>query len=154
MFTRRFLLGAAVATAFASTAFAHSYTIAQLKIGHPWARATVGPAGGAFLSVENTGTTADRLLRASTDVATTVQLHTHIKDGDIMRMREVEAVDLPAGKKVTFEPGGFHIMLLGLKKKLVEGERFPLTLEFEKAGKIVVEIAVDKPGAGAAEHKH
>jgi copper(I)-binding protein len=71
-----------------------------------------------------------------------------------MRMREVDSVDLPAGKKIVFEPGGYHIMLLGLKKKLVEGERFPLTLEFEKAGKITVDIAVDKPGAGAVEHKH
>ena len=154
MLTRRFVLGAAIAAAFAPAAFAHSYELGSLKIGHPWARATVAANGGAFLSVDNTGATPDRLLRASTDVATSVQLHTHIKDGEIMRMREVAAVDLPAGTKVVFEPGGYHIMLLGLKKKLVEGERFPLTLEFEKAGKITVDIAIDKPGAGAAEHKH
>ncbi len=154
MLTRRLLFTATLAVAVASSAFAHSYNLGPLKIGHPWARATVAANGGAFLSVENTGATPDRLLRASTDVATAVQLHTHIKDGEIMRMREVDSVELPAGRKVTFEPGGYHIMLLGLKKKLVEGERFALTLEFEKAGKIVVEIAVDKPGAGAAEHKH
>ena len=154
MLTRRFVLGAAIAAAFAPAAFAHSYELGSLKIGHPWARATVAANGGAFLSVDNTGATPDRLLRASTDVATSVQLHTHIKDGDIMRMRKVEAVDLPAGKKIVFEPGGYHIMLLGLKKKLVEGERFALTLEFEKAGKVTFDIAIDKPGAGAAEHKH
>jgi copper(I)-binding protein len=151
---RRSVVLAALVAALASAAFAHDFELGKLKIGHPWARATVAANGGAFLSVDNTGTTADRLLRASTDVATTVQLHTHIKDGDIMRMREVEAVDLPAGKKIVFEPGGYHIMLLGLKKKLVEGERFALTLEFEKAGKLTVDIAVDKPGAGGAEHKH
>ncbi|MDF3074101.1 MAG: uncharacterized protein K0S54_1768 [Alphaproteobacteria bacterium] len=154
MFTRRFALGAVIAAAFASAAFAHSYTLGPLKIGHPWARATVAANGGAFLSVDNTGATPDRLLRASTEVATSVQLHVHIKDGDIMRMREVDSVDLPAGKKIVFAPGGYHIMLLGLKKKLVEGERFALTLEFEKAGKITVDIAVDKPGAGAVEHRH
>jgi copper(I)-binding protein len=154
MLTRRFVLGAAITAAFIPGAFAHSYELGSLKIGHPWARATVAANGGAFLSVDNTGTTADRLLRASTELATTVEIHTHIKDGDIMRMRKVDAIDLPAGKKVTLEPGGYHIMLLGLKKKLVEGERFALTLEFEKAGKITVDVAIDKPGAGAAGHKH
>jgi copper(I)-binding protein len=154
MFTRRFVLGAAIAAAFAPAAFAHSYELGSLKIGHPWARATVAANGGAFLSVDNTGAMPDRLLRASTELATSVEIHTHIKDGDIMRMRKVEAVDLPAGKKIVFEPGGYHIMLLGLKKKLVEGERFALILEFEKAGKITVDVAIDKPGAGAAGHKH
>jgi len=154
MLTRRLLLTAAVAATLASPAFGHDYQLGALKIGHPWARATVAANGGAFLSVDNTGATADRLLRASTDVAAKTELHTHIKDGDIMRMRPVEAIDLPAGKKVMLEPGGYHVMLLGLKKPLKEGERFPLTLEFEKAGKVTVEIAVDKPGAGAAEHKH
>jgi copper(I)-binding protein len=154
MLTRRFILGAALAASFASPSLAQSYELGSLRIGHPWARATVAANGGAFLSVENTGAAPDRLLRASTDVATTVQLHTHIKDGDIMRMREVDSVELPAGKKIVFEPGSYHIMLLGLKKKLVEGERFPLTLEFEKAGRITVDIAIDKAGASGPGHKH
>jgi len=154
MLTRRFILAAALAAAVVSPSFAHDYTLGSLKIGHPWARATVGGTGGAFLSVDNTGAQPDRLLRVSTDVAGTAELHTHIKEGDIMRMRPVQAIDLPAGKKVMLEPGGYHIMLLGLKKPLKEGERFPLTLEFEKAGKITVEIAVDKPGASGGEHQH
>ena len=153
MLTRRFILGAAVAAAFVPTAFAHSYQLGALKIGHPWARATVAANGGAYLSVENTGATPDKLIRASTDIAATAELHTHIKDGEIMRMRAVQAIDIPPGQKIVLAPGGYHIMLLGLKKKLVEGERFPLTLEFEKAGKVVVDIAIDKPGAGA-EHQH
>jgi copper(I)-binding protein len=153
MLTRRIVLGAAIAAAFAPATFAHSYELGALKIGHPWARATVAANGGAYLSVENTGATADKLVRVSTDIAATAELHTHIKDGEIMRMRAIQAIDLPPGQKVVLAPGGFHIMLLGLKKKLVEGERFALTLEFEKAGKIVVDIAIDKPGAGA-EHQH
>jgi copper(I)-binding protein len=152
---RRSVVLAALMAALASSAFAHEFELGKLKIGHPWARATVAANGGAFLSVENTGTTPDKLLRASTDVAGTVELHTHIKEGDIMRMRQVQAIDIPVNQKVTLAPGGFHIMLMGLKKKLVEGERFPLTLEFEKAGKITVEIAIDKPGAsGTEQHKH
>ena len=152
---RRSVVLAALMAVLASSAFAHEFELGKLKIGHPWARATVAANGGAFLSVENTGTTPDKLLRASTDVAGTVELHTHIKEGDIMRMRQVQAIDIPVNQKVTLAPGGFHIMLMGLKKKLVEGERFPLTLEFEKAGKITVEIAIDKPGAsGTEEHKH
>lgn len=157
MFTRRLFLFAVAAT-LAAPAFAHDYTTGPLKIGHPWARATVAATGGAFLSIENTGTAPDRLLRASSDVAGKVELHTHIKDGDVMRMRAVEAIDLPAGQKVMLQPGGYHIMLFGLKRPLKEGERFPLTLEFEKAGTLRVEIAVDKPGAGApaagGHHKH
>jgi copper(I)-binding protein len=152
---RRSVVLAALMAALASSAFAHEFELGKLKMGHPWARATVAANGGAFLSVENTGTTPDKLLRASTDVAGTVELHTHIKEGDIMRMRQVQAIDIPVNQKVTLAPGGFHIMLMGLKKKLVEGERFPLTLEFEKAGKITVEIAIDKPGAsGTEQHKH
>jgi copper(I)-binding protein len=152
---RRSVVLAALMTVLVSSAFAHDFELGKLKIGHPWARATVAANGGAFLSVENTGTTPDKLLRASTDVAGTVELHTHIKEGDIMRMRQVQAIDIPVNQKVTLAPGGFHIMLMGLKKKLAEGERFPLTLEFEKAGKITVEIAIDKPGAsGTEQHKH
>ncbi len=157
MVTRRFLLLATLATAIAAPAAAHDYTLGALKIGHPWARATVAPTGGAFLSVENTGSAPDRLLRAAADIAGKVELHTHIREGDVMRMRAVEAIDLPAGQTVKLQPGGYHIMLFELKRPLKEGERFPLTLEFEKAGRLEVEIAVDKPGAGApagGHHRH
>lgn len=157
MLTRRLLLTAVLAVALASPAMGHDYQLGALKIGNPWARASVVATGGAFLSIENAGAQPDKLLRASGDIADKVEIHNHIKDGGIMRMRAVDGIDLPAGGKVVLAPGGYHLMLLGLKKKLVEGERFPLTLEFEKAGKITVEIAVDKPGAGAAghnEHKH
>ncbi len=157
MFTRRLLLASALAALLAPPALGHDYKLGTLSIGHPWARATVGPAGGAFLSIENKGAAADRLLSASSPVAKTVEIHNHIKDGDIMRMRPVDGIDLPAGGKVELKPGGYHVMLMGLNKPLKEGERFPLTLQFEKAGKIDVEIAVDKPGAGTpahGEHKH
>jgi len=157
MFSRRFMLAAALATLFASAAIAHDYKLGGLAINHPWARATVGSVGGAYLSIENKGAAPDRLIGASSPVAKTVEIHTHIKDGEIMRMRQIDGIDLPAGGKVELKPGGYHIMLMGLGKPLKEGDRFPLTLQFEKAGKLEVEIAVDKPGASDpahGQHKH
>ena len=152
MLARRFLLCAAAAALIAPPAFGHDYRLGSLKIDHPWARATVAANGGAYLAIENGGAQPDRLLRAASPVAATVELHTHIMDGGIMRMRAVEAIDVPAGGKVELKPGGLHIMLMGLKQPLKEGERVKLTLEFEKAGAIEVELAVDKPGAMGNGH--
>lgn len=149
----------AVAAAFALPALAHEYEAGDLHIGHPWARATAEgmPTGAAFLSIRNDGDTADRLLGASTDRAETVEIHRGVMEDGIARMRPVEAVELPAGEEVILAPGGYHLMLMGLDGALVEGTRFPLTLEFERAGEVVVEIAVEAPGAGAAggeQHVH
>lgn len=157
MTTKNTLLGLAMAALLAGPALAHDYEIGGLKIDHPWARATVGAVGGAFLSVENAGAAGDRLLRAASPVAATVELHTHMMENNVMRMREVDGIDVPAGGKAELKPGGFHIMLMGLKHPLKEGEKFPLTLTFEKAGSIDVEVTVDKPGAqgaGHGGHKH
>lgn len=154
---RNFAAALAVAAAFAVPALAHEYQAGDLHIGHPWARATAEgmPTGAAFLTIRNDGETADRLLGASTDRAETVEMHRGVMEDGIARMRPVEAVDLPAGEEIAFAPGGYHFMLIGLDGALVEGTRFPLTLEFEKAGEVVVEIAVDAPGAGAtAEEQH
>lgn len=139
------LLLAAAATA---TASAHDYTLGTLKLDHPWARASAGPAGtgAAFLAIENSGE-ADRLVAASGDVAERVELHSHRMEGDIMRMRAVEAVEIPAQGAAVLQPGGVHIMLIGLKQPLREGERFPLTLTFEKAGTLTVEFSVEPVGS-------
>jgi periplasmic copper chaperone A len=85
-----------------------------------------------------------------------IELHTHIMDGDVMRMREMEGgIPLPPGETVKLQPGGFHIMLLGLKQGLAAGSRFPLTLTFEKAGSVQVDVPVEAmgsmgPGGGRA----
>jgi len=115
-----------------------------------WARATPPGAkvGGAFLTLLNTGDVPDRLVSASSGIAERVELHTHIKDGDVMRMREVEGgIPLPPGETVKLQPGGFHIMLLGLKQGLAAGSRFPLTLTFEKAGSVQVDVPVEAMGS-------
>ncbi len=126
------------------TAYAQDVEFGKLKIVHPWARATVTPNGGAYLVIDNAGP-ADRLLRVETPIAT-AELHQHIMQGDVMLMRPVAGIDLPAGRTI-LSPGGYHIMLLNLKAPLKEGASFPLKLVFEKAGTVEVMVAVGKPGA-------
>lgn len=136
-------------------AHGHGYTLGDLKIIHPWARATVpGQAnGGAYLQIDNTGA-ADRLISAQVDVAGATELHQMSMDGEVMRMQKLEnGIDLPAKQKVELKPGGLHIMLLGLKAPLKEGDKLPLRLKFEKAGEITVEIHVAAAGA-TPEHMH
>jgi periplasmic copper chaperone A len=137
-------LSAALLFAAAPGAFAHDFTLGALKIDHPWARASAGPArnGAAFFAVENSGR-ADRLVAASGDVAQRVELHVHRMEGNVMQMRQVEAVEVPAGGTAILQPGGFHVMLIGLEQPLKEGDRFPLTLTFEQAGEITVEVKVE-----------
>jgi periplasmic copper chaperone A len=138
-------------------AAAHDYTLGSLKIGNPWARATppTAPSGGGFLTVTNTGTAADRLVSATSPAAGQVQIHEMKMDGTIMRMRELEnGLEIPPGATVALAPGGLHLMMMGLKGPLKEATRVPVTLVFEKAGKIDVELSVMALGASPDAHKH
>lgn len=101
----------------------------------------------AYLTIHNRGSDADRLVSAAASVAKAVELHTVVKDGDVMRMRPVQAIEVAAGATQKLQPGGYHIMLIGLKAPLKAGDRFPLDLTFEKAGRRVVDVTV---GAAAA----
>jgi copper(I)-binding protein len=134
---------------FVSSPFAGETIVGDIRIIEPWARATAGAAtaGAAYMTLNNTGATADRLIEASSPVAARTEMHTHIIEGDIMRMRAVESVDLPPGETVEFQPGGLHVMLIGLKAALQEGESFPLTLNFAEAGATTMEVKVLQPGA-------
>ena len=113
------------------------------KVDGAWARPTVAGqgAGGGFLKI-TAGATGDKLVAASSSVSKTVELHTMTMDGDVMRMRQVDVIEVPAGKTVELRPGGFHVMFMGLHKPLQVGESFPLTLRFEKAGEVKVEMKV------------
>jgi copper(I)-binding protein len=136
--------------ALTGPASALTYKLGSLEIVQPWARATAStaPAGGGFLKITNTGKAADRLVSVSSPVAAQSQIHEMKMDGDVMRMRELEhGLEIPAGGTVTLAPGGFHIMLMGLKGPLKQGTKVPLTLVFEKAGKIDVEMDVQAMGA-------
>ncbi len=129
-------------------ALAQDDKLGEIRIDHPWARATPPGAktGVAFATFMNDGAT-DWLLAASADVSDVAELHTHVMDGDVMRMRQVESIELKGGTTTMLEPGGLHIMLIELKAPLVEGETFPLTLTFERAGKITVDVGVESAGA-------
>jgi hypothetical protein len=147
---------AVVLAASATTVHAHDFTSGALTIGHPWARATVGTSrpGGAYLTITNKGTAADRLTGAESPVAERVELHRSSVEGGMMRMTPVDAVEVPAGGKVVFAPAGFHLMLIGLKQPLVAGSKVPLTLVFEKAGRITVEVAVEPLGGKGGTKGH
>jgi copper(I)-binding protein len=131
------------------TAAAHDYSLGSLSIDHPWARATApgAPVGGGFVSIYNGGEEPDRLIGGSVDFASEVQIHESSMNDGMMRMQHLEdGLLLPAGGTVVFRPGSYHLMFMGLQRRLVEGESEVITLEFERAGKIEVELTVAGPG--------
>ena len=122
-----------------------------------WARATTAAAtaGGAFITVANTGAAADKLVSAATEIAERAELHVTVETDGLMKMREVDGgILLPAGQVVAFRPGGYHVMLMGLKRPLVAGESFPLALTFERAGPVRIEIEVKPANHPAARATH
>jgi hypothetical protein len=153
--TRRSLLAAA-AVLVALPAAAHDYTAGDIHIGHPWTRAAAaGANGAAFMRLTNGGAQPDRLIAAASPVARVVELHTHIREGEVMRMRPVPDIPVPAGQTVELRPGGLHVMLIGLTAPLQQGSRVPLMLRFERAGEVAVDLAVEAAGArGAGHHRH
>lgn len=153
---KRWILSTTLVLATIGAAQAHEFTVGEMTIDHPWARATAAnQANGAAYFVVDNGGEPDRILSAATPVADRVELHTHIDDNGVMRMRQVEAIDLPAGE-TALAPGGLHVMLFELEAPLVEGESFPLTLTLEQAGEVEVEVKVEPVtyGIGGDGHGH
>lgn len=147
-------LAAAALLAFsAGLCAAGTITTAQagegpVAVKEAWARATIpNRPGAAYLTIHNGGEADDRLVAASSPAAGRVELHTHIMDGDVMKMRPVEAIAAPAGAMAVLQPGGDHIMLFELAEPLKEGGHIKLTLTFEKAGDIEVMAQVQAMGA-------
>ena len=153
---------AAIAAALlmpACFANAHQYKAGDLEITHPWSQELPpnAPTVAAYFVIRNTGNTADRLLGVDTPIAEKAELHQHVMQGDLMKMQPVPSVEVVPGGSVTFAPMAYHVMLVGLKDRslLKDGERFPMTLHFEKAGDISVEVKVQKqPPANTSEHAH
>lgn len=134
---------------------------ATIHVGDAYARASSpsAKAGAMFLEVMNKGDTDDRLIAATSDVAQRVELHTHREDADgVMRMLEIEdGIPVPAGGMALLERGGDHVMLMGLNRPLNDGDTVTVTLSFETAGDVTVEVPVDlkrKPGQPAHGHGH
>jgi copper(I)-binding protein len=113
------------------------------RVTNAWARATAPgvDVGAVYMTIDG-GATADRLVAGSTTRASMVHLHTVEEEDGVAKMRGIDAVDVPAGKRVELAPKGTHVMLMGLGKPLAAGETFPLTLKFEKAGELTVDVAV------------
>jgi periplasmic copper chaperone A len=139
----------------ATPVFAHGYKAGTLEISHPWSRETPPSAttGVGYLSIHNSGTDADRLVSIETAAAQKVEVHESTVENGVAKMRPVGPLEIPAGGDVTLKPGGLHLMMVGLKEGLAEGERVPATLVFEKAGRVDIEFEVDSMGAKGPDAK-
>jgi len=140
--------------AVAHAARAHEYKIGDLVINHPWSRATPGGAkvAGGFMTITNSGTSADRLVSASLEIARTVEIHEMAMNGNVMTMRALEkGLEIKPGETVTLKPGSFHVMFIDIARPLKEDEKIKGELVFEKAGRIAVEFKVENR-AGTGEH--
>jgi copper(I)-binding protein len=127
-----------------------------VTVSAPWTRAAgAGGTGAGFMTLRNTGSAPDRIVAVRSPAARAAELHTHIREGDVMRMRPVAAIDLPAGQEVRLQPGGQHIMLVQLTGPLRQGERVLVTLVLERGGEIEVQLPVESAGARApSAHQH
>jgi hypothetical protein len=123
-------------------------------VGHPWTRATPPGAkvAAGYLSVRNSGKLPERILGASSPAAERVELHIQVREGDVLKMREVQSVEVPPGQSRMLRPGSLHLMLVNLRKPLVRGQSIPLTLRFERTGDLQVELEVQ--AADTATHSH
>ena len=128
----------------------------DIQIEDPYARAAspIAKSGAAFMQITNMGAENDTLISASTDAAMRPELHTHIMEDGVAKMREVEGgIPVMAGEMTMLQRGGFHVMLMGLTQPLTHGETITVTLVFEKAGEIVIEVPIDNERQGpTAEH--
>ena len=153
--TKTFALIAALL--LGGTASAHELTVGDLQFIHPHLpqpAATAQVAGG-YMAISNNGAQPDRLIGVSSSIAKSASLHQSSVDANgVASMAAVTALELPAGDTVLLEPGGYHIMFMGLTGRFSEGDMLPVTLTFENAGAIEMEFMVDPADGAAMEHDH
>jgi hypothetical protein len=153
---RRLLLPALLLLAAlpAAPAAAHGYGAGDVRVRHPWTRATPPGAtvAAGYLEIRNSGRTPDRLTGASSPAAAAVEMHVMAREGDVVKMREVRSIEVPGRQRFVLDPKGSHLMLVGLKKPLAKGDRVPLVLRFERAGEIRVELEVQAADSRRAHH--
>ncbi|HUF81334.1 MAG TPA: copper chaperone PCu(A)C [Burkholderiales bacterium] len=138
----------------AAAVAAHSYGTGDLQVRHPWARATPPGArvAAGYLEIRNSGKAPDRVTGAGTSAAERVELHVLVRDGDVMKMRELQSFEVPARQRLLLEPGGSHLMIVGLRKPFAKGDRIPITLRFERAGELKIELEVQSGDARRPHH--
>ena len=143
---------ALVAGLHAAPAYAEDVKAGDLVISQAWSRATPGGAkiAGGYLTIENKGTSPDRLVGGSGDVAARIEIHEMAMNNGVMTMRPLDkGLVIEPGKTVKLAPGGYHLMMMDLKNPLKQGDKVPVTLEFEKAGKVTLSFDVQGVGAQA-----
>lgn len=128
---------------------------AQVTVEQPWSRATPPGAriGVGFMRLKNAGAAAERVVGATSPMASRVEIHVTTREGDVMKMRQVHSFEIPAGGSFELKPGGAHLMLMGLQRPLAKGERVPLTLKLESGGELSVELGVAEMGARSPDHQ-
>jgi copper(I)-binding protein len=141
--------------AFSSSLLAQSALVGPIKIENAYTRATVPgqQVAGGFMKIENKGTT-DQLVSASSPLAGEVQLHEMAMEGNVMKMRQVKDITVPAGGAVELKPGGLHLMFMNIKAPLAAGETVPVKLKFAKAGEVEVKMPVNAMGQPGGAMKH
>ena len=152
----RFVIAACLAAGVLATTSVsgHEYKNGDLRVGHPWTRATPPGAkvAAGYLSIRNSGSQPDRILGASSPAAERVELHIQVREGDVLKMREVQSVEVAPGKTRMLRPGSLHLMLVNLRKPLVKGQGVPLTLRFERAGELQIELEVQSAESASEAH--
>lgn len=135
----------------------HEVNHNNITITHAWARASMSAQarnGVSYMTLHNGGARDDRLISVSTFVADKAELHAHEMNNNVMKMKHIEAILIPAGGTVKLEPGGVHIMLLGLRTPLQNGRTFPMTLQFESSGEVDLEVVIESgTSRGSEVHK-
>lgn len=157
---RKFLPLLLFAICVGANAQTRDYHLSRLHIMHPYARTTVANqlTGVVYMTIENKGDKADQLISMESPIAGSVEMHTMSMDGNVMRMRAIDSLELKPASTTAMKPGAYHVMLMGLKRPLKAGDRFPLLLRFKKSGEIGVAVLVEDMKAdgngGIAGHPH
>ena len=144
---RAALLAAFALLPLAATAGADEFKVGDITVDRPWTRATTVQVGAAYMTLRTAGKTPDRLIKASSPDAQRVEIHSMSMDGGVARMQEIPGVDIRPGAATQLKPGGFHLMLVGLRRPLREGQSIRIALTFEQAGTVEVDATVEKAGA-------
>ena len=139
---------------FAGAVLAHNHEKGDIQIRHPWARATPPGAkvGVGYLEIRNKGSQPDRLLSATTAAAKRVEMHVTEHAGEVAKMRQLRTFEVPGRERLELRPGGAHLMLVDLAQPLKKGERFSMTLRFERAGELEVQFEVQELGSRKPHH--
>ena len=129
---------------------------AQVEVEKPWSRATPPGAkvAAGYMLIRNKGASADRMVSATSPASGRVEMHVHIKEGEVLRMREVKGYDIPANGSFELKPGGAHLMFVDIKAPFKDGGKVPVALKFERAGEVKVDLPVRREAPAGGHHGH